>query len=124
MIQFLDLENALEQLKRLGFTVKDYGLLDSAIMRPQTTVFGEWAYPSFELMAAAMHQSLVKNHPLVDGNKRSAWLLLASFLEINRFDLIMTADEGMDFTLGVAEGRYEIEQAAEIIAAHLVAFTD
>ena len=119
MIRFLSFENALVQIDRLGFLVKDAGLLDSALARPKTTVFGEFAYPSIELMAAAMHQSLVKNHPLIDGNKRTAWLLLVTFLLLNDFDFEMTADEGMNFTLGVAQSRYDIEQAAEILTTHL-----
>jgi death-on-curing protein len=119
MILFLELEECLDLIKDLGFTVKDVGLLDSAVMRPQATAFGEFAYPTFELMAAAMHQSLVKNHPLVDGNKRTAWLILNAFMRFNSYALLMTTEEGMDFTLGVAEGRYEIEQAAELIRTHL-----
>ena len=119
MIRFLDIEEALGQVAGLGFTVKDVGLLDSAIMRPQASVFGEYAYPNIETMAAAMHQSLVKNHPLIDGNKRTGWLLLISFLLLNDLHLVMTTEEGLDFTLGVAEGRYELEAAAAIIAEHL-----
>lgn len=119
MIRFLSYESALHQINRLGFMVKDPGLLDSALARPKTTLFGEFAYPTIEMMAAAMHQSLVKNHPLIDGNKRTAWLLLITFLFMNGLTVEMTADEGMDFTLGVAEGRYDLEQAAKIIKAHI-----
>lgn len=119
MIRFVSYEHAFHQITRLGFFVKDAGLFDSALARARTTIFGEFAYPTIELMAAAMHQSLVKNHPLIDGNKRSAWLLLVSFLLLNDLHLEMTTDEGMDFTLGVAEGRYEIEQAAELIRSHM-----
>ncbi len=119
MIRFLDIEEALGQVAGLGFIVKDVGLLDSAIMRPQASAFGEYAYPDIETMAAAMHQSLVKNHPLIDGNKRTGWLLLISFLLLNDLHLVMTTEEGLDFTLGVAEGRYDLEAAAVIIAAHL-----
>ncbi len=119
MIRFLDLEEALGQVAGLGFTVKDVGLLDSAIMRPQASAYGEYAYPNIETMAAAMHQSLVKNHPLIDGNKRTGWLLLISFLLLNDLHLVMTTEEGMDFTLGVAESRYDLEAAATIIAEHL-----
>ena len=54
MIRFLDIEEALGQVAGLGFTVKDVGLLDSAIMRPQASAFGEYAYPNIETMAAAM----------------------------------------------------------------------
>jgi death-on-curing protein len=119
VIRFLSYESALHQINRLGFMVKDPGLLDSALARPKTTLFGEFAYPTIEMMAAAMHQSLVKNHPLIDGNKRTAWLLLITFLFMNELTVEMTADEGMDFTLGVAEGRYDLEQAAKIIKAHI-----
>lgn len=119
MIRFLSYENASHQINRLGFVVKDAWLLDSALARPKTTLFGEFAYPTIELMAAAMHQSLIKNHPLVDGNKRTAWLLLITFLLMNGQTIVMTADEGIDFTLGVAEGRYDLEQAAATIKAHL-----
>jgi death on curing protein len=118
-MEFLSMEDALFNIKWLGFFVRDAGLLDSALSRPKTTIFGDFAYGTLELMAAAMHQSLIKNHPLVDGNKRTAWLLLNVFLELNGRELIMTTDEGMDFTLGVAEGRYSLEAAAEIIASHL-----
>ena len=118
-MEFLSIEDALFNIKWLGFFVQDAGLLDSALSRPKTTIFGDFAYGTLELMAAAMHQSLIKNHPLVDGNKRTAWLLLNVFLELNGRELIMTTDEGMDFTLGVAEGRYSLEVAAEIIASHL-----
>jgi len=119
VIRFLSYESALHQINRLGFMVKDPGLLDSALARPRTTLFGEFAYPTIEMLAAAMHQSLVKNHPLIDGNKRTAWLLLITFLFMNGLTVEMTADEGMDFTLGVAEGRYDLEQAAKIIKAHI-----
>lgn len=120
-MQFLSMEDALFNIKWLGFYVKDAGLLDSALARPMTTLFGEYAYPTIALMAAAMHQSLVKNYPLVDGNKRTSWLLLNVFIELNALELEMTTDEGMDFTLGVAEGRYDLHAAAAIIASHLTA---
>ena len=113
------MEAALHNIKWLGFYVKDAGLLDSALSRPSTTIFGEFVYGTLELMAAAMHQSLIKNHPLVDGNKRTAWLLLNVFLELNGRELVMTTDEGMDLTLGVGEGRYDLEASAAIIARHL-----
>jgi death-on-curing protein len=118
-MEFVSIEAALHNIKWLGFYVKDAGLLDSALSRPKTTLFGDYAYPSLELMAAAMHQSLVKNHPLVDGNKRSSWMLLNVFLELNGHELQMTTEEGLDFTLGVAESRYDLEAAAAIISSHL-----
>lgn len=118
-MEFINLADALHLINRLGFYVKDAGLLDSALARPASEMFGVEAYPSLASKAAALHQSLVKNHALVDGNKRTSWMLLNVFVELNGFELIMDTEEGMDFTLGVAEGRYELEQAAAIIAEHL-----
>lgn len=119
-MQYVSLTDAIQVIENLGFYVKDLGLLDSALARPSASMFGVDAYDSLEGKAAALHQSLVKNHSLIDGNKRSSWLLLNLFLELNEHELNMTTDEGMDFTLGVAEGRYDIEQAAAIIKSHLI----
>jgi death-on-curing protein len=118
-MDFVTLDDALFLVSKLGLYVKDAGLLDSALSRPKTKLFGEFVYPTIELMAAAMHQSLVNNHPLIDGNKRAAWVILNAFVELNNHELEMTVDEGMDFTLGVAEGRYDIEESAALIKAHL-----
>lgn len=118
-MQYVSIRDALQVIESLGFYVKDLGLLDSALARPSASMFGVDAYETPEGKAAALHQSLVKNHSLIDGNKRTSWVLLNVFLELNDFELHMTTDEGMDFTLGVAEGRYELEQAAAIIKGHL-----
>ena len=63
--------------------VGDYGLLDAAVARPQATVFGVDAYQSDWFKAAALMQSLARNHALVDGNKRTAWAAAWTFLHIN-----------------------------------------
>ncbi|MEZ5166359.1 MAG: Fic family protein [Acidimicrobiales bacterium] len=80
--------------------IRDLGLLGSAAARPQTSAFGVDAYPDLWTKAGALLQSIVKNHALIDGNKRLGWLATAVFLEINGttvtdvsndavFDLIM-----------------------------------
>lgn len=63
--------------------VSDYGLLDAAVARPRTTAFGLDAYPDDFAKAAALLQSLARNHALVDGNKRTAWAAAWTFLYIN-----------------------------------------
>ena len=63
--------------------VRDVGLLGSAAARPQATAFGQDAYPDLVAKAAALLQSIVDNHALVDGNKRLGWLATAVFLELN-----------------------------------------
>ena len=86
-MRYLELEPFANRLNEIGFMVRDYGLLESALLRPKTTVFGQDAYGSFELKAAAMTHSIVKNHAMMDGNKRTAWIALNSFLFINGFSL-------------------------------------
>lgn len=120
MTEFLDTYDAIQVIEGLGFYIRDVGLLEGALARPQTTVFGEDAYPTLELKIAAMAHSLVKNHSLVDGNKRTTWTLVNAFAHINNFYLRMTADQGFDFTIGIATDKYDIEQAAKIIRKHLV----
>jgi death-on-curing protein len=117
---YLDLEDALEQVAFLGFMVKDVGLLDSALARPRTSLFGEDAYPDLPTKAAAMMHSLIKNHPLIDGNKRTGWLLFVSFIAINGYQHNMTSDEAFDLTIGLATDAFTIEAAAKIISKHLV----
>ena len=82
-VEFLDLDDLLALATRpLGDPppVRDVGLLGSAIARPRTTVGGQDAYPTSWLKAAALLQSIVNNHVLVDGNKRLGWLATAVFL--------------------------------------------
>jgi len=67
--------------------VRDYGLLDAAVARPQATVFGVDAYPEVWDKAAALLQSLARNHALIDGNKRTAWAAAWTFLYINGNEL-------------------------------------
>jgi death-on-curing protein len=74
--------------------VNDYGLLDAAIARPKATVFGLDAYPDDFTKAAALLQSLARNHALVDGNKRTAWAAAWTFLHIN--DIELAADFDVD----------------------------
>jgi death-on-curing protein len=118
---YLELDDALHVVERLGFYVRDAGLLASALARPATTVFGVDAYPGSELKAAALLESLARNHPLIDGNKRTAWTLMILFLWINGFQHDFDTDAGFDLVIGVAEGRIELGESAAGIRAHLVA---
>ena len=85
-VEFLELEDLIELAGTLLGNpppIRDIGLLGSAVARPQTTVFGQDAYPDIWTKAAALLQSVVNNHALVNGNKRLGWLATAVFLEIN-----------------------------------------
>jgi len=99
--------------------VRDMGLLASAAARPQTTVFGDDAYPAFSEKAAALMHSLARNHALVDGNKRLAWAATRVFCLMNGRDLAFTVDDAESFVLAVATGTMDISDIAASIDAHL-----
>jgi len=84
--------------------VRDYGLLDAALARPQASVFGEDAYPTLVEKAAAVLQSLVSNHALIDGNKRLGFTCTAVFLAANGSPLTFDEDEAFDLVIDVATG--------------------
>ena len=84
--------------------VRDVGLLDAAVHRPRASVLGQDAYPDLLTKAAALMHSLAHNHPLVDGNKRLAWLATYVFLAKNGVTLEPPDDEAYDLVVAVAAG--------------------
>lgn len=98
--------------------VKHHGLLESAVFRPQQSVFGEDAYPTLFGKAAALLESLVKNHCFHNGNKRTAYLVTKSFLMINGCHLRMERNYAVDFIVDIAKGKYEFEAIACILEEH------
>lgn len=119
MTNYLDLEVFALEIEALGFKVKDYGLLGAALSRPKTTAFGKPAYPSVELKAAALIHSLVQSHPMLDGNKRVAWLALNAFLYINGFAINCTAKDALAFILGFANGEEDLSESADWISRRI-----
>ncbi|MCH6468425.1 type II toxin-antitoxin system death-on-curing family toxin [Sinomonas terrae] len=119
MTLFLELEEALALVARMGFHVRDAGLLGSALARAATTVMGQPAYPTLPRQAAALLESATRNHALIDGNMRTAWVLVVVFLAMNGAEHDMGADQVFELVVGVAEGSTELEKSAETIAAHL-----
>jgi death-on-curing protein len=85
--------------------VRDWGLLESALGRPQATVFGEDAYPSLSEKAAALLHSLASTQALVDGNKPMAWAAMRLFCILNGRDIQCSDDEAFDLVMGLAEHR-------------------
>lgn len=114
--EYLDLEGLLTLATALlgdPAPVRDIGLLEAAASRPRAAAFGEDAYPEIWAKAAALLQSLLKNHPLVDGNKRLSWLATAVFLEINGVTVTATSnDDVYEFVIAVAAGKLGIEEIA------------
>jgi death-on-curing protein len=87
--------------------VRDHGLLESALARPQATVFGRDAYEGLEEKAGALLHSLARNHGLVDGNKRLALAATIAFLGLNGYRLTLTNDEAYTLVMEVASGELD-----------------
>ena len=121
MTHFLDIDDALEQIRFLGFHVRDIGLLQSSLARPQSSLFGADAYPTLDLKAAALMHSIATSHPLIDGNKRSAWALMITFVLLNGFEVVAETNDAFEFVLSVATGSLELDEMASWIEARRVA---
>jgi death on curing protein len=95
--------------------IRDKGLLESAIFRPQTGY-----YNSLAEEAAALMESLAKNHPFLDGNKRIAFAAAHTFLLINGHDLEVEPLAAYDFMIqGIAEGEFRFGPILTWINTHL-----
>ncbi len=114
--EFVDLDDLVDLARALlgdPPPIRDIGLLGSAAARPQTTVFGEDAYPDLFTKAAALLHSIVNNHALVDGNKRLGWLAMAVFVELNGVEVTgISNDDVYDLVIDVAAHHGDVEQIA------------
>lgn len=122
-IDFLSVEDLMEIATGVigEVKVRDMGLLAAAAARPQITVFGDDAYPTFEDKAAALLHSLVRNHALIDGNKRLAWSATRIFYLLNGRDLTYDVDEAEDLMVNAASGELDVPQIASWLVAHMEA---
>lgn len=100
------------------FGVNDPNLLDSAINRPKKSVFGNDAYPSIYEKAAALFESIAKNHAFHNANKRTALASLIVFLKINYYQWKMGIEEEQDFTVDVVNHKYMFEEIVSTIKSH------
>ena len=115
-VEYLDLDDLIDlTVALLGDPppIRDVGLLGSAAARPQATAFGHDAYPDVITKAAALLQSIVNNHSLVDGNKRLGWLATAVFLELNGFNASkISNDDVYDLVIRIASTNPALEDIA------------
>lgn len=111
-----ELLHVAERVLGPEFAVRDHGLLESALARPRTTVFGEDAYPTLETKAAALLHSVAKNHALIDGNKRLSLAAAIAFRGVNGARLTFTNDQAYELIMDVASGT--VDDVA-VIAARL-----
>jgi len=118
--EYLDLDDLLAAADAAvggSAEVRDIGLMQSAVGRPQATAFGAEAYPGLDQKAAALLQSIVAGHPLVDGNKRLGWVAVRLFYRMNGLDVRPPPDHAYDLIVAVASGELRrIPAIAETLA--------
>ena len=115
-VEYLDTDDLIDLARILlgdPVPIRDVGLLSSAAARPQASAFDEDAYPDLLTKAAALLHSIVKNHALIDGNKRLGWLATAVFLELNAVEVTQAANDAVyDFVISVTVGSDDIDDIA------------
>ena len=98
------------------YAVRDHGLLEAALARPQATAFGKDAYPDLEAKAAALLHSIARNPALIDGNKRLALAAVIAFCGLNGRRLTLTNDAAYDLVISVASGKLNtVEEIAAVL---------
>lgn len=119
MTQYLTPEQVLFLHSRLvaetggGHGIRELGLLLSALGRPQATFEQNDLYPDLFLKTAALMDSLIRNHPFVDGNKRTAITAAALFLRMNGYRLTVENKEMVRFALACAQSQRSLEEIAD-----------
>jgi death-on-curing protein len=98
--------------------VRDLGALQAATARPRATFEGDDLYPDLFAKAAALLESIIKNHPFIDGNKRTAITAAGIFLQRNGCRLEVGQDELYRFTMAMATGRAKAKDAEEWLRRH------
>ena len=92
--------------------VRDFGLVESAVLRPQQSVMGQDAYPDLHSKAAAIFHSIANNHAFVDGNKRTAVLAVILFYNLNGWQFVAGQDELVEFTTGAVVAHVDVPAIA------------
>lgn len=122
--EFLELTEVLyihaDQIGRYGgdASIRDAGLLESAVAMPRATFGGEFLHRDLFEMAAAYLFHIVQNHPFVDGNKRTGTATALVFLEMNGVAIDADEDELVALVLDVAQGRADKPRVAEFFRAN------
>ncbi len=99
--------------------IRDRGLLESAISRPFQTFNKRELYPSIIQKAAALIESLVTNHPFIDGNKRIGYVIMRLYLLDKGYDILANQDDKYDFVMKIAAGKVDFERICNWIKNHI-----
>jgi death-on-curing protein len=112
-VEHLTLEDLLALADDLGVPeVRDLGLLDAAAHRPRTSLLGHDAHPTLDEKAAVLLESVTRNHPLIDANRRLGWMSVFVCYGLNGIDLDAPEDAAYDLVIGVSTGAVGYADAA------------
>ncbi len=101
--------------------VRDVDGLLAAIGRPYQTFGGEELYKDVFEQAAAAGESIIMNHPFVDGNKRTGWAIMYHLLRVADYKIDATEQSAYDFVVKLATGEFRFEEAVKWLRAHSIA---
>ncbi|WNZ22746.1 type II toxin-antitoxin system death-on-curing family toxin [Leptolyngbya sp. NK1-12] len=128
--EFLSRDSVLKiharQIQQFGGTagVRDEGLLESALAQPQASFGGQLLHPTIAEQAAAYLFHLAMNHPFVDGNKRTAFAVMDTFLRLNGYSLNLSDQQAYELVIQVVEGRLDKTALSQRLQSGLVRVTD
>ena len=102
-----------------GKGIRDHGLLESSLARPNATFDQRDLYPTSIDKAAALFESLIINHPFVDGNKRTAYVLMRLYLMGDNMDIVASQNEKYAFVIGASKGELRFDQIKDWLKLHV-----
>ncbi len=103
-----------------SYGIRDTNLLKSALEIPFQTFDGKELYPSTIEKALKLLELVIKNHPFVDGNKRTGYVLFTLYLELNNFYIKATEEEKYEFIMNIAKGRYNFQEMLKWAEIHII----
>ncbi|MBD0265116.1 MAG: type II toxin-antitoxin system death-on-curing family toxin [Tolypothrix sp. Co-bin9] len=117
--QVLDIHQ--DEINSFGGTsgVRDEGLLDSALAQPQATFGGELLHPTIGEQAAAYLYHLAMNHPFIDGNKRTAFAVMDTFITLNGYSLNLSEEQAYNLVIQVVQTQISKEELSAFMELHL-----
>ncbi|NLF06796.1 MAG: type II toxin-antitoxin system death-on-curing family toxin [Pirellulaceae bacterium] len=118
--EILELHQSILEQSGGGSGIRDFGLLQSALVQPRMTFAGSDLYRTLEEKAAALGFSLIANHPFVDGNKRVGHAAMETFLVLNGREIVTSVEDAERMILGVASGDADREDLLKWLQSNIV----
>jgi death-on-curing protein len=100
--------------------VRDQGLLESALAQPQATFSGQLLHETIAEQAAAYLYHLAMNHPFIDGNKRTAFAVMDTFLRLNGYSLNLSDQQAYELVIQVVEGHVNKSALSQVLESAIM----